>query len=244
MDLPWINNYSIQMIFGNLLKGIYPIFKPKGITSFRVISILRKITGVKKIGHGGTLDPLASGVLVVAIGKEFTRKIHLQVAKEKEYEAEIMLGLTSTTDDEEGIKNVVETSRDLSQQEIEKILPQFIGRIDQVPPIYSAIKIKGQEAYKLARQGKKVEMKSRIVEIKSIEITSYKWPLLSIKVVCGSGLYIRSLARDLGKKLGTGGYLHNLVRTRVGEYKLEDCLQLPTSLPENTKVTKLQTKLD
>jgi len=89
-----------------------------------------------------------------------------------------------------------------------------------------------------------VEMKSRIVEIKSIEITSYKWPLLSIKVVCGSGLYIRSLARDLGKKLGTGGYLHNLVRTRVGEYKLEDCLQLPTSLPENTKVTKLQTKLD
>lgn len=236
--------YSVN----NLLNcGIYPIFKPKGITSFRVISILRKITNVKKIGHGGTLDPLASGVLVVAIGKEFTKKIHLEVAKEKEYEATIILGLESTTDDEEGIKTIYQNNKnhhDCSLSDIQNILPQFIGKIEQIPPIYSAIKINGKEAYKLARKGKAVEMKSRPVEIKNIEILSYKWPLLSIKVICGPGLYIRSLARDLGKALGIGGYLHELVRTRVGEYSLQDCLHLPTSLPENTVVKKPQTELD
>jgi len=207
--------------------GIYPIFKPKGITSFRVISILRKITGVKKIGHGGTLDPLASGVLVVAIGKEFTRKIHLEVAKEKEYQAEIMLGLTSTTDDEEGIKTIVGNNDRCSLLEIKNILPKFIGKISQTPPIYSAIKIDGKEAYKLARKGKLPEMKAREVEIKKIEILDYHYPLLSIKVTCGPGVYIRSLARDLGDALGTGGYLHELIRTRVGDNKLDDCYQLP-----------------
>lgn len=208
--------------------GIYPIFKHKGITSFRVISILRKITGVKKIGHGGTLDPLASGVLVVAIGKEFTKKIHLEVVKEKEYQAEIMLGLSSTTDDEEGIKTVGKgLGKEINKTDIEKILPQFIGKISQTPPIYSAIKVDGKEAYKLARKGKLPEMKAREVEIKKIEILDFHYPLLSIKVTCGPGVYIRSLARDLGEALGTGGYLHELIRTRVGEYKLEDCWQLP-----------------
>ncbi len=216
------------MIICEKQPGIYPIFKPKGITSFKVISILRKITNVKKIGHGGTLDPLASGVLVVAIGKEFTKKIHLEVAKEKEYDAEIMLGLESTTDDEEGIKNLGKGSgKVIGRKDIEQILSQFIGTIEQIPPIYSAIKINGQESYKLARKGKEVEMKKRIVEIKSIEIMEYSYPLLSIRVTCGPGVYIRSLARDIGRNLGVGGYLHELVRTRVGEYKQEDCYILP-----------------
>jgi len=211
--------------------GIYPILKPKGISSFRVISILRRITGVKKIGHGGTLDPLASGVMVVAIGKEWTRKIHLEVAKDKEYEAVIMLGLISTTDDEEGIKTVYNENKNQisipSSSDIQRILLKFIGIIEQIPPIYSAIKINGQEAYKLARKGKELEMKARHVDIKNIEVLEYSYPLLSIKVTCGPGVYIRSLARDLGEALGTGAYLHELVRTRVGEYRSEDCFQLP-----------------
>jgi tRNA pseudouridine55 synthase len=207
---------------------IIGINKPKGPSSFKIISELRKITGIKRIGHGGTLDPLASGVLVVAIGKEFTKKINLEVAKEKEYEAQIMLGITSTTDDEEGIKNLGKgLGKVIEKKDIENILPKFIGQIEQIPPVYSAIKIDGKEAYKLARKGKDPEMKSRKVEIRNIEILDYNWPLLSIKVVCGPGVYIRSLARDLGEALGTGGYLHELVRTRVGEHKLEDCWALP-----------------
>lgn len=207
--------------------GIYPIFKPKGISSFKVISILRKITGIKKIGHGGTLDPLASGVLVVAIGKDFTRKINLEVAKEKEYKAEIILGLTSNTDDEEGIKSLGKSLvKGIEKEDIEKIMFQFIGTIKQIPPIYSAIKIKGKEAYKYARQGELPEMKARNVEIKNIQIIDYNWPLLSIKVVCSQGVYIRSLARDIGYALGCGAYLHELVRTRVGEFSLDKCLFL------------------
>jgi tRNA pseudouridine55 synthase len=208
-----------------LKPGIYPIFKPKGPSSHQIINKLRKLTGIKKIGHAGTLDPLAFGVLVVAIGRENTRKIHLEVKKEKEYEAQIKLGVNSTTDDEEGEKTEVKIGKSPTLADIKKILPEFMGEISQTPPIYSAIKIKGEEAYKLARQGKIPEMKARTVLIKNIEILDYKWPLLSIKVICGSGVYIRSLARDIGKNLKTGGYMADLVRTRVGEYKLKDCMK-------------------
>ena len=199
--------------------GIYSIYKPVGPTSFGIISELRKITGVRRIGHAGTLDPLAKGVLVVAIGAEYTKKLDEIVAKEKEYIADIRLGATSTTDDEEGDKQKVESNKQIGINDIEKVISGFIGQIEQVPPIYSAIKMGGKRAYDLARKGKAPLMSARPVEIKEIELLSYKWPDLKLRVTTGKGVYIRSLARDVGKALGVGGYLAGLERTRVGQYK-------------------------
>lgn len=206
------------------MNGIYPIYKPVGPTSFRIISELKKITGIKKIGHAGTLDPLAKGVLVVAIGKEFTKQIEDIVNKEKEYIALIKLGETSTTDDEEGVKMPVLSYKRPLVSEIEAIIPKFVGEIQQVPPIYSAIKMEGKRAYKMARSGKTPEMKPRSIEIKDIEIIDYDYPYLKLNVITGKGVYIRSLARDIGEELGVGGYLAGLERTRVGQFTKEDSL--------------------
>ncbi|MEI6627267.1 MAG: tRNA pseudouridine(55) synthase TruB [bacterium] len=205
--------------------NIFPVYKPKGPTSFGMISRVRRATGVKKVGHAGTLDPLASGVLIIAVGREATREIHNFVSKEKEYEVSIRLGMNSTTDDAEGEKEIIEVKAPPKIKEVKFFLPDFIGKINQTPPIYSSIKIHGQNAHRLARKGQIVEMKPREVEIKKIEILSYHWPYLRLRVTTGPGVYIRSLARDLGKKLGTGGYVANLIRTRIGDYRLVDCLQ-------------------
>jgi len=207
--------------------GLFAVNKPKGPSSFKIIAQLRKLTGEKRIGHAGTLDPLASGVLVVAVGRENTKKINEFVKKEKEYLVTIKFGLTSNTDDEEGEKTVVSFFREIpTVLEIENILKSFIGEIQQVPPIFSAIKINGQKAYDLARKNKSVEMKSRTVLIKDIKIEKYNWPILIIKVTCGPGVYMRALARDLGEKLGVGGYMADLVRTRVGDFTIEKSLNL------------------
>jgi len=202
------------------MKNIFGIYKPIGPTSHDMIDKLRKITGIRKIGHAGTLDPLASGVLVVAIGREGTKQLGTLMKMEKEYIAEIKLGETSTTDDEEGEKTKIQETRynRPNRSQIQNIIKQFIGQVEQTPPIYSAIKIKGKSAYKYARAGQKIELKPRIVEIKSIEILDYKWPVLKLKIVCGSGVYIRSLARDIGEKLKTGAYMAGLERIRVGEF--------------------------
>jgi len=202
------------------------IYKPKGPTSHDIVDQVRRATGVRKVGHAGTLDPLARGVLVVAIGRQATKKIAEVVQKEKEYVAKIKLGVTSTTDDEEGEKKVIEVTRVPEAAEVIKVIETFIGEIEQTPPIYSAVKIKGQEAYKRARRGEEVKMKSRIINIKEIEILKYEWPILEIRVVTGAGVYIRSLARDIGEKLGVGGYLVDLERTRVGEFKKENVVKL------------------
>ncbi len=204
--------------------GIIGIIKPKGISSFDVIRKLRQMSDIKKIGHAGTLDPLATGVLVVGVGKQACQKLNSIVKKEKEYIAKIKLGVNSTTDDEEGDKQIVNVENIPLLSQIKSIIPDFQGKIYQIPPIFSAIKIHGQPAYKLARQGKKVVLKKRLVEIKQIKILKYKWPYLELKVVTGPGVYIRSLARDIGEKLKTGGYLANLERTRVGDFKKENCL--------------------
>lgn len=208
------------------MKHIYAINKPKGPTSFDMIAKLRKITDIRKIGHAGTLDPLASGVLVVGITREGTRELGKIEKTEKEYIAKIKLGKTSTTDDEEGKKVRVKSKSKVDKNEISKILKKFTGEIEQVPPVYSAIKIDGKPAYKRVRSGEKIKMKSRIVSIKKIELISYEWPYLEIKVTCGAGTYIRSLARDIGEKLGIGGYLADLKRTRVGIYTIEDAYTL------------------
>lgn len=208
------------------IEGIYGAYKPKGPTSNGFLNRLRKITGIRKIGHAGTLDPLASGVLVVGIGRPGTKQLGEVVKKEKEYLAKIKLGFYSTTDDEEGEKAAVAVVRRPELVEIRAAIKKFIGKIRQTPPIFSAIKIAGKEAYKLARKGQEVKMKSRPAFIKKITLLKYKWPFLELRVVTGPGVYIRSLARDLGKKLKTGGYLAGLERTRVGQFKKEKALTL------------------
>lgn len=207
---------------------IYPIYKPKGPTSHDIVDAIRKITGIRKVGHAGTLDPLASGVLVIGITREGTKQMAHLVKKGKEYIAAIKLGETSTTDDEEGEKTsqTSQTNRQPEQSDIQMVIKKFIGKISQVPPIYSAIKIKGKSAYKMARKGEAVEMQPREVEIKDIEILDYEWPILKLRVETGSGVYIRSLARDIGEELGVGGYLADLERTRVGDFRKEDALSL------------------
>ena len=215
------------------MNKIIGIYKPKGPTSNDVVQMIKKVTGADKVGHAGTLDPLARGILVVGIGREATKKLGEVVKKEKEYIADIRLGMTSTTDDEEGVtaeaQNKEETRKTIPDKErIKKVVRKFVGKIKQIPPIYSAVKVKGKEAYKYARQGKQddIKLKPRDVEIKSIEIMNYKWPVLKLKVITGPGVYIRSLARDIGKELGIGGYLADLERTRVGQFTKEKATQL------------------
>src|SRR3989344_1534675 len=217
--------------------NIFAFYKPRGITSNDAVQKVLSIVGRSiRVGHAGTLDPLAQGVLVIAVGREATKKISEVVKKEKEYIAEITLGFESSTDDAEGIalsqsksdaegeKAAINFSKQPTREEVVKTFAEFIGNIKQVPPIYSAIKVRGQEAYKYARQGQVVEMKSREVEIKNIELLEYAWPILKIKVLTGPGVYIRSLARDIGRKLGVGGYLSFLERTRVGDFKKKDSI--------------------
>jgi len=224
--------------------NIFAFYKLKGITSNDAVQKVRSIVGRSvRVGHAGTLDPLAQGVLVIAVGREATKKISEVVKKEKEYIAEITLGFESSTDDAEGEKTPFNVSlagqaKQPGLEEIIKTFPEFIGHIKQMPPIYSAIKIQGKEAYKYARQGQEIKMEPREVEIKNIELMEYAWPKLKIKVLTGPGVYIRSLARDIGKKLGVGGYLSFLERTRVGDFKKEDAV-LVENLSEFLKNLKI-----
>lgn len=205
---------------------VVAVYKEKGPTSHDVVDEIRRITGEKKVGHAGTLDPQASGVLVVGIGRESTKELGEIVKKEKEYIANIRLGATSTTDDIEGEKEETKFAEPPTEGNVKDVLGEFLGNTQQVPPIYSAVKIRGKEAYKRARRGEKVILEPREVKIKNIEILEYSWPHLKIKVVTGPGVYIRSLARDIGEKLRVGGYLADLERTRVGEFTKEKSLTL------------------
>lgn len=199
-------------------EGVYPIWKTKGPSSHDVVANIRKVSKIKKVGHAGTLDPLAEGVLVVAVGREFTKKIDQIKEQEKEYIAKIKLGVRSSTDDEEGQKNEISLKTRPTEQEIKNVLSSFVGNIKQQAPKYSAVKIYGKEAYKRARSGEDFPLPIRDVEIKEIELLEYSWPFLEVRVVSGPGVYIRSLARDVGSELNCGGYLAKLIRTRVGNY--------------------------
>lgn len=202
---------------------IIAINKTKGPTSFDIVAQVRKITNTKKVGHAGTLDPLASGVLVVAVGREDTKKINSIVEKEKEYIADIKLGEESETDDSEGEKLPI-SDKVPTDEEIKAVLLNFGGEIMQVPPQFSAIKIAGKRAYKSARAGVEVELPARPVIIKEIELLAYDYPQVKLRVVTGPGVYIRSLARDIGRELGTGAYMSDLVRTRVGKFTIDKAL--------------------
>jgi tRNA pseudouridine55 synthase len=210
------------------MQTIYPINKPKGPTSHDMIDKIRRVTGIRKVGHAGTLDPLASGVLVVGVTREGTKKMHVLVKNEKEYIASIKLGVTSNTDDEEGKKTITlkPDQDEPNEDKVKEALQKFLGHIKQIPPIYSAIKVKGKAAYKYAREGKELKLEPRDAEIKEIELLEYTWPIVRVRFVTGSGVYIRSLARDIGQELTTGGYLTDLLRTRVGEFSLDQALTI------------------
>ncbi len=202
--------------------GFMIVNKPVGITSFGVIAKLRKITGIKKIGHAGTLDPFATGVLIVAIGRKATREIDTFVKLNKEYIAKINLSSTTDTYDTEGEITEKFEDKGIDQEELEKVLKSFLGKQKQIPPMFSAKKIGGKKLYELAREGKVVERQPSDIEIFNIEKLAYKWPYLDIKLKVSSGTYIRTLGYDIGKKLGYGGHLKELQRTEIDKYSLKD----------------------
>ncbi len=209
-----------------MINGIFAINKPKGMTSHDVVNRVRRATGVKRVGHGGTLDPLASGVLVIAVGRENTKQLDRFVKGEKEYIAKIRLGFHSTTDDEEGEKTEIVIESIPDSELVNHVVNSFKGEGQQTPPIYSAIKLRGVPAYKRARKRENFEMEARTIIIHDIIVLEYEYPILEIKVTTGPGVYIRSLARDIGEKLGTGGYLQELTRTRVANFTLDDAIEL------------------
>jgi tRNA pseudouridine55 synthase len=210
------------------MQGILLIDKPREWTSFDVVNYVRKqvaaAEGKKpknvKVGHTGTLDPLATGLLVILVGKEYTRRAGELSKQDKTYEVTMKLGETSTTGDDEGEKTAG-SDKQPSKEEIVGALRQFTGEIMQTPPAFSAIKVNGQRAYKLAREGKTVELEARPVTIYSNELTSYKYPFVKFTSKVSSGTYIRSLVEDLGKTLGTGAYMSDLRRTEVGNFVIE-----------------------
>ena len=206
--------------------GFILINKPSGITSHDVVDYLRKITGIKKIGHSGTLDPLATGLLILGIGRGATKLLYKFLNEKKEYIAKIRLGAISTTYDREGEIVFKENVKIPTAEEVKKILKKFCGKIEQIPPYFSAKKIKGKKMYELARKGKEVELKPIRVEIHKISFLKYKWPFLEIKVNCSSGTYIRSLANDIGKELDCGGYIEELTRIRIGKFCLDEAVGL------------------
>jgi tRNA pseudouridine55 synthase len=206
------------------MDGLLLINKPIGITSFDVIRRLRRVTGVRKIGHAGTLDPLASGLMLLLMGKACKQAQTLSKL-DKRYMAEVRLGVTSTTGDEEGEKTLV-SDKQPTQAEVEEAVAKLTGELTQIPSAYSAIKINGREAYKRMRAGEAVEMPARQVVVYEHRLVEYKYPRVELEAKVSSGTYIRTLAADLGELLGTGAYLTGLVRTEVGEYKLNEALVL------------------
>ena len=210
---------------------IIPIDKPYKISSFGALAHIRYLLsqklGVKRVktGHAGTLDPLATGVLILVTGKA-TKRIEELQAHTKEYEATLQLGATTPSYDMEHPVNATYPTEHITRELIEQTLPQFLGEIKQVPPSYSACKLNGERAYDLKRKGQEVKLKAKTLQIDEIELKRFDPETMQadIRVVCGKGTYIRALARDLGKALGSGAYLTSLRRTRVGEYTVDRCV--------------------
>ena len=216
----------------NFQEGAYIyINKPYRMSSFGALAHIRYLVSKKihvkrvKMGHAGTLDPLATGVLILCTGK-FTKQIESLQLHTKEYTATLQLGATTPSYDMEHEVDKTYPTAHITRELIEKTLPQFVGDIQQVPPLFSAVMVDGHRAYKIARKGQEVELAAKTVRIDELELTSFdaEKMQMSIRVVCGKGTYIRSLARDLGEALGSGAYFTSLCRTRVGDVRIEDCL--------------------
>ena len=215
------------------LGGFLLLDKPSGPTSHDMVYCLRRITGIKKIGHAGTLDPLASGLLIMAIGRAATKQIDSLAKQDKVYEAVFQLGGTSDTEDRLGqiepqtIKQTPDTS------EIQLALNSFIGPIEQIPPMYSAKKIAGKKLYELARKGQIIERQPSLITIHKIDLIEYAWPLLKLTIHCSAGTYIRSIARDLGEKLSCETYMAELRRTKIGDYSVTKAVNPDELTAEN-----------
>jgi tRNA pseudouridine55 synthase len=203
------------------LFGLLNINKPAGVSSRKIVNDVQRLIRPVRIGHAGTLDPLATGVLILCLGRA-TRLVPYLQQQPKEYLATFLLGRSSETDDvEQEVVELLDPPVPTSLQ-IEAALPQFIGDIQQRPPAYSAVKVGGRRAYKMARQGKRVELKARPVKIYEIEMIEYDYPRLVLSIRCGSGTYVRSLGRDLAVALGTAGVMSALCRTAIGAFRVED----------------------
>ena len=204
---------------GPALSGLLVVDKPLGWSSMDVVRHVRRAAGGAKTGHAGALDPLATGVVVCCLGRA-TRCVEQLMSLVKVYEAKMDLSAVTPTHDREGERSEVAVARPPSEQDVRDALAGFVGEIQQTPPAFSAVHVKGQRAYKLARRGEDVPLKARTVRIDALELQSYAWPIVSLRIVCGKGTYVRSIARDLGQTLGVGGYLVSLRRTSVGQYDL------------------------
>lgn len=208
-----------------MINGIVNIYKEEGYTSHDVVAVLRKVVGQKKIGHTGTLDPDATGVLPVCLGRA-TKVCELLTDHDKTYEALLLLGKTTDTQDISGEVLEERDPGDLTEEEVRSCIESFIGEYDQIPPMYSALKVNGKKLYELAREGKTVERKSRRVQIHGIRILEMNLPHVRMKVDCSKGTYIRTLCHDIGEKLQVGGCMEELERTKVGRFLKEDAVTL------------------
>ncbi|MCA9212583.1 MAG: tRNA pseudouridine(55) synthase TruB [Planctomycetales bacterium] len=207
----------------NLMNGLLSVNKASGITSRDAVNIVQRKLRPTKVGHTGTLDPLATGVLVLTVGKA-TRLTEYVQRMAKEYVGDFQLGRSSDTEDIEGTVTELEKPPIPTLAELKKALPQFVGTIDQVPPLYSALKVKGRRAYELARSGKIIELAPRRIEVYSLEITHYDYPDLQLRIKCGSGTYVRSLGRDIARAVGSAAVMTSLERTAIGQFHIGNCI--------------------
>jgi tRNA pseudouridine55 synthase len=210
----------------NVVSGVLVIDKPIGLTSHDVVQIIRRGTGIRRAGRTGTLDPRASGVLVVLIGPAVRLSEYVS-ASDKRYQATIRLGSSTDTYDAEGVVTQSTVSVDeITEEHFNEVLQEFIGEIEQVPPPYSAVKVKGKKAYEMAREGEEVDLSPRKIHVYSLEVLEWALPEVVVDVYCSSGTYVRSLANDLGNRLGCGAHLVGLRRTKSGRFTLRDAVPL------------------
>ncbi len=209
----------------NVVSGVLVVDKPIGLTSHDVVQVIRRGTGIRRAGHTGTLDPRASGVLVILIGPAVRLSEYVS-ASDKRYQATIRLGSSTDTYDSEGTVTSSASVDDIAEDYFDEVLQRFVGEIEQVPPPYSAVKVQGRKAYDMAREGEEFELIPRIINVYSLEILEWALPEVVVDVYCSSGTYVRSLANDLGKELGTGAHLVGLRRTKSGRFTLRDAVPL------------------
>ncbi len=213
--------------------GFLLLDKPSGPTSHDMVYRLRRITKIKKIGHAGTLDPLASGLLIMAISRAATKQINTLAKQTKVYEAIFEFGGTSDTDDRLGEIKKTANCHLISIVDLQSALKTFLGEQKQIPPMFSAKKIQGKKLYQLARQGQIIERQPSIITIEKIDLLDYKWPQAKLTITCSAGTYIRSIARDLGQQLGCGAYLAELRRTAIGDYLVNKAVNPEELTAEN-----------
>jgi tRNA pseudouridine55 synthase len=228
------------------MEGFLLIDKPAGMTSHDVVDRVRRVTNIRKVGHAGTLDPFATGLLIVGVGRPATREMQKIVGLDKTYETVFMFGAQSDTDDREGVIEPAPID-EVGDVEIKAVFESYTGAIKQLPPTYSAVKINGQKMYEAARKGQKLEAKPRSVTVyQMVPALPMCESRLAVTIECSSGTYIRALARDIGKDLGGGGYVEELRRTRIGSFSIEDATKLDDLTPENVEacLIRVQDLLD